>query len=30
MALPINDGYTPKSQVCTGAYVALCAKAGVN
>jgi len=30
VADPINDGYTPKAQVCTGAYVAKCTKAGVK
>ena len=30
VAVPINDNYTPKSQVCTGAYVAKCTAAGVN
>jgi D-xylose transport system substrate-binding protein len=30
VALPINDGYTAKSQTCTGKYVALCAAAGVK
>jgi len=30
VAVPINDGYTPKSQVCTGAYVAKCTAAGVK
>jgi D-xylose transport system substrate-binding protein len=30
VALPINDGYTPKAQVCTGAYVAKCAANGVK
>ncbi len=30
VAQPINDQYTPKSSVCTGKYVALCAKNGVN
>jgi D-xylose transport system substrate-binding protein len=30
VALPINDGYTPKNQVCTGKYVALCNKNGVK
>lgn len=30
VALPINDGYTPKSSVCTGAFVALCTKFGVK
>jgi D-xylose transport system substrate-binding protein len=30
VAQPINDGYTPKAQVCTGAYAALCTSAGVK
>lgn len=30
VADPINDNYTPKKDVCTGAYVAKCKKAGVN
>ena len=30
VAVPINDNYTPKSQVCTGAYVAKCTAAGVK
>jgi len=30
VAQPINDSYTPKSSVCTGAYVSLCAKNGVK
>jgi D-xylose transport system substrate-binding protein len=30
VALPINDGYTPKDQVCTGAYVAKCTANGVK
>lgn len=30
VAEPINDGYTPKSQVCTGSYAALCTAAGVK
>jgi D-xylose transport system substrate-binding protein len=30
VAEPINDGYTPKNQVCTGTYKALCAKHGVK
>jgi D-xylose transport system substrate-binding protein len=30
VALPINDGYTPKNTVCIGAYKALCAKDGVK
>ncbi|MDQ1743311.1 MAG: D-xylose transport system substrate-binding protein [Pseudonocardiales bacterium] len=30
VAQPINDGYTPKAQVCTGAYAALCTKNGVK
>jgi D-xylose transport system substrate-binding protein len=30
VAQPINDGYTPKSQVCTGAYAALCTSNGVK
>ena len=30
VAMPINDGYTPKSQVCTGAYAAKCTAAGVS
>jgi D-xylose transport system substrate-binding protein len=30
VAQPINDGYTPKSQVCTGAYAAKCTAAGVS
>jgi D-xylose transport system substrate-binding protein len=30
VAVPINDKYTPKSAVCTGAYVAKCTKAGVK
>lgn len=30
VAKPINDGYTPKSTVCTSAYAAKCTKAGVK
>jgi D-xylose transport system substrate-binding protein len=30
VAVPINDGYTPKDQVCTGAYVAKCTANGVK
>jgi len=30
VAQPINDGYTPKNQVCTGAYAALCTQHGVS
>ncbi|MBV9594647.1 MAG: substrate-binding domain-containing protein [Actinobacteria bacterium] len=30
VAQPINDGYTPKDQVCTGAYAAKCTSAGVK
>ena len=30
VAQPINDGYTPKAEVCTGAYAALCTKNGVK
>jgi D-xylose transport system substrate-binding protein len=30
VAQPINDNYTPKNTVCTGAYVAKCKKAGVK
>ena len=30
VAQPINDGYTPKAQVCTGTYAALCTANGVN
>ncbi len=30
VAQPINDGYTPKSQVCTGKYASLCAQNGVK
>ncbi|HEX8094070.1 sugar ABC transporter substrate-binding protein [Jatrophihabitans sp.] len=30
VAIPINDGYTAKSQVCTGSYAALCTAAGVK
>jgi D-xylose transport system substrate-binding protein len=30
VAQPINDNYTPKSSVCTGAYVAKCTAAGVK
>ncbi len=30
VADPINDQYTPKKDVCTGAYAAKCTKAGVN
>jgi D-xylose transport system substrate-binding protein len=30
VAMPINDTYTPKSSVCTGAYVAKCTAAGVK
>jgi D-xylose transport system substrate-binding protein len=30
VALPINDGYTPKKSVCTGQYVSLCSKNGVK
>jgi D-xylose transport system substrate-binding protein len=30
VAQPINDGYTPKAQVCTGSYAALCTANGVQ
>jgi len=30
VAQPINDGYTPKDQVCTGSYAALCSQNGVK
>ncbi|HEU5268353.1 MAG TPA: substrate-binding domain-containing protein [Jatrophihabitans sp.] len=30
VAQPINDGYTPKAQVCTGSYAALCTQNGVQ
>jgi D-xylose transport system substrate-binding protein len=30
VAVPINAGYTAKSQVCTGKYAALCTAAGVK
>jgi len=30
VADPINDGYTPKAQTCTGAYAAKCTAAGVS
>lgn len=30
VAQPINDGYTPKAQTCTGAYAAKCTAAGVK
>jgi D-xylose transport system substrate-binding protein len=30
VAQPINDGYTPKDQVCTGAYAAKCSSNGVK
>jgi D-xylose transport system substrate-binding protein len=30
VAQPINDQYTPKNTVCTGAYVAKCQAAGVK
>jgi D-xylose transport system substrate-binding protein len=30
VAIPINDGYTAKSQVCTGKYAAMCTAAGVK
>jgi D-xylose transport system substrate-binding protein len=30
VAAPINDKYTPKKSVCTGAYAAKCTKAGVK
>lgn len=30
VAVPINDGYTAKSQVCTGSFAALCTAAGVK
>jgi D-xylose transport system substrate-binding protein len=30
VAQPINDQYTPKNTVCTGAYAAKCTKAGVS
>jgi len=30
VAQPINDQYTPKNTVCTGAFAAKCAKAGVK
>jgi D-xylose transport system substrate-binding protein len=30
VAQPINDNYTPKSQVCTGKYTALCTQNGVK
>jgi len=30
VAQPINDGYTPKAQTCTGSYASLCTTAGVK
>ena len=30
VAQPINDGYTPKSSVCTGSFASLCSKNGVK
>ena len=30
VAQPINEGYTPKAQVCTGRYAALCTQNGVK
>lgn len=30
VAVPINSGYTPKSQVCTGKYAAMCTQNGVK
>jgi D-xylose transport system substrate-binding protein len=30
VALPINDGYTPKNTVCTGSFASLCTKNGVK
>jgi D-xylose transport system substrate-binding protein len=30
VAQPINDGYTPKSSVCTGSFASLCTKNGVK
>jgi D-xylose transport system substrate-binding protein len=30
VAQPINDGYTPKAQVCKGAYASKCTAAGVK
>jgi D-xylose transport system substrate-binding protein len=30
VAVPINDGYTPKNTVCKGSFVALCTKFGVK
>jgi D-xylose transport system substrate-binding protein len=30
VAQPINDGYTPKSSVCTGSFASLCSKNGVQ
>jgi len=30
VAQPINEGYTPKAQVCTGSYAALCSQNGVK
>jgi D-xylose transport system substrate-binding protein len=30
VAQPINDGYTPKDQVCTGSYATLCSQNGVK
>jgi len=30
VAVPINDKYTPKSTVCTGAYASKCTSAGVK
>jgi D-xylose transport system substrate-binding protein len=30
VATPINEGYTAKSQVCTGKYAAMCTAAGVK
>jgi D-xylose transport system substrate-binding protein len=30
VAEPINDGYTPKNQVCTGSYAKLCSQHGVK
>ena len=30
VAMPINDGYTPKNTVCTGSFASLCSKNGVK
>jgi D-xylose transport system substrate-binding protein len=30
VAMPINDGYTPKNTVCTGSFKSLCTKNGVK